>query len=210
MGLMDLIWYGQQAKLKLFLLWILALFVSSVVRFVKLWWRIARHSGMRLSVDEIVRGNFEPDLLATIALAKPSPCDADLEKSTKFEGDGGDLGVERSLYLLRAADIRFLFLWERYYAVVRSSKWAGSLTCLLSLIMVIYGVFPTYSRYHNDTNLDGTTSFLLAAEQLTTTLAFGLFLAAILYVGASHFERLLMQRKACWNYFSSKMKNDLS
>jgi len=83
-------------------------------------------------------------------------------------------------------------------------------TFLLSLVMVAYGAFPTYSRFYNNSNRPGSLCLFLTVEQILLLLALGWSCCAMLYLASSFFERALAHRKAGWRYFCESLRNESS
>jgi hypothetical protein len=188
-----------------------AVVLISVVRFVRLARRLSRYSGERILAENIVKGEADPDLLAASALASRVPSKTIPEKRANSESSTERASVEKALYILRVAESRFLYLWERCYADMESTKRASLLTLLLSFAMVTHGAYPIfYYGCYNDGKVTGYDCLFRTAEQLIVTLGFGLSLGAMLYLGSSFIERKLADRKTCWKYFCSRLKTELS
>jgi hypothetical protein len=201
-------WVLEPFSTKLFLLGMLAVGLISLVRFVRLARRF-RSRELVLPVT-VVRGEADPDALAQSALECAAWCNA-VSKS----GTISELGTERAdggaiLSVLRLAESRFLYLWERCYADVESTKRASLLTFLLSLATVAHGATSTYFGICEDSNLTQVVCLYQTLDQLLVTLALGLSLCAVLYLVSSFFERKLSDRRTCWKYFCSRLRAELS
>jgi len=210
MNRMGLLWFAQPLSVKLFLLGVFTVVIASIVRFVRLARRLSRYSGEQILPANILKGEADSDLIAESALARPVPCNIVLEKRAKSESSPDKTGAEKALNILRVAEIRFLYLWERCQAEVESTKRASLLTLLLSFAMVTHGAYPILHDACYVNNNIGYDCLFRVAQQLTVTLAFGLLLCAMLYLGSSFFERKLADRKICWQYFCSRLKNEMS
>jgi hypothetical protein len=202
-------WYGTPFGPKLLLLGLFGLACIQMVRFVILGLRLYSFTGKPVSPENVAGWVLDPDLLARAALTNRPLFSALAEKLPTTEPCTDRPAVEKALYTLRAAENRFLFLWEQCYADVASTRRAGRLTVLLSLVMIAYAAFPTYSLAYNNTNRPGFLAMLLTADELLALLALGLSLAALLYSISSFFERALAQRMARWKYFSATARNEL-
>lgn len=208
MNRMDLLWFAQPPSVKLFLLGLLAVAIISVVRFVRLARRLFRYSGDAILPENITRGSADPYLLAECALAKRTPCEMFLD--TSAHPGSFTANAERVFYILRAAETAFVYQSERCDADVGSTRSASLLTLLLSFAMVTHGAYTTLHDACNNNNSSGYGCVFRTCEQLIVTLAFGLLLCAMLYLCSSFFERKLADRKTCWKYFCSRLKDELS
>lgn len=209
MGPLDRLWIAQPPTVKLFLIGQFALFVISLVRFVSVHRRVSRPSDKPIDRERIAKGEFAPELLAEFALGSRVLCKTVRANTGEAECIERSVRVEKVLYNLNAADIRFRYLWERCRIDVRSAKRAAVAIYLLSFLTVAYDFTPTFNWYFNDRNVTGSFAFLATADQLTLTLAFGLFLGAMLYLGSSFFDRRLAERNACWSYLCATLKHQL-
>jgi hypothetical protein len=183
----------------------LALVLTSAVRFVESARRLYRYSGETILPENVLNGEADPDALAGHALASRALCKSVLGKSANREVAEERASAEKVLRILRLADCRFLYLWEGCYEDVESARRAGTLSCLLSVTMVAFAAFPTFRRYV----FNRGAYPLLAVEHLLVLLAIGWSCCSALYFASSFFERKLADRKICWNYFCSRLKNEL-
>jgi hypothetical protein len=197
----------QPMGVKLFLLGLLVVTLISVMRLGRLARRLYRYSGGRILPENIVKEEVEPDLLAASALASRVSNRTALERQVDSGSSAEGVGAEKVLQVLRAAEIRFAYLWERCSADVESTKRASLLTFLVSLAMVAYGASPTYYLYFNNGNLPGSYCLFLTAQQLLALLALGWSCCAALYLTSSFFERALADRKTSWKYFCATLRN---
>ena len=207
---MDFLWIAQPPSVKLFLLGLLTAVIISLVRFVRLARRLSQYTGRPISPEDILKGDADPDLLAASALANRVPSETVPEKSVHPGASTDKASAEKALHILRAAETKFLYLWETCHADVASTRRASVFTCLLSIAMVAHGAYTVFEERCANNNNSGLYCLVPTAEQLVVTFAFGLFLCAMLYLGSSFFERKLAHRKACWNYFSSRLRNELT
>lgn len=202
---LDLSWGAQLTLVRLVLLSQLALILICVVRFIRSGRFLYRFSGDSILMDHVLRAEADPDLLAAYALARRLSCKA-VDRRANPEPSKSQARVDKVLLILNAAESRFLYLWENCYADVESAKRASLLSFLLSVIMVSYAAFPTYSRYV----LNKSAQPLLATEHLLLLFTLGCSCCAVLYFASSVFERKLTKRKTCWTYFCSRVKGELS
>lgn len=203
-------WVMQPMSVRLFLLGLLGVIIISVARSGRLARRLYRYSGEPTSPENIVNGKADPDRLAASALAGRVLCRTGLDTRAISQPSMDRVGVGEVPYALRAAESKFSYLWEKCYSDMQSIKRASIFTFLLSLVMVAYGAFPTYSRFYNNSNRPGSLCLFLTAEQLFLLLALGWSSCATLYFASSFFERALAHRKASWKYFCESLRNELS
>lgn len=203
-------WGSQPVVVRWVLFSQFALVIIAAVRFVKSAGRLYRYSGERILPETVLKGQANPDLLAASALASRALCDAVLQKraSPQFPKEGAS--TEAILHILRTADSRFGYLWETCYADVESARRASLLTFLLSLVLVAYATSPIYFGCWNNSKLTGSTCVFLTVWNLLVFVAIGWSCSTVLYLASSFFERKLANRKTCWQYFCSRLKNDLS
>ncbi|MGO9011265.1 MAG: hypothetical protein ACLQPN_14275 [Bryobacteraceae bacterium] len=203
-------WGEEPAVVKLILLGLFAVVLTSAIRFSRLVRHLYRYPGEPISREKIARGEAEPGSLATYALGSRAPLAAVPEKCF----DSGALAErpvpERTLYGLRAAEATFLYLWEGCSADVESTKRASLLTFLLSLAMAAFDASPTFDRYFNSGKRTGSTCLFLTVEHLLALLALGWSCCATLYFASSFFERALARRKAGWKYFCAGIRHEVS
>jgi hypothetical protein len=208
--MIEFLWNMQPSYFRLFLLVLCATGVISFVRSVRLARSLYRYSGDRTLPEHAIKGEPDPDLLAASALASQSRCQAadGRSMSSGFLSDRSN--AKRVLYVLRVAESRFQYLWEKCYADAESIRRASLLTFLLSLVVVTYGVSPTFNDFHNGSRLTGGECLYLTLFEQFTRLAIGLSLSTALYLVSGFFERKLADRKTCWNYFCSRLKIEMS
>jgi len=208
--LTDSLWFAQPVVVRSILLGVSGVILTSVMRCWRLARCLCRYPGESVSPERILRGEADPDLLAASALASRMGRESLAGKRATSGGPIGRPSVETALRSLGVAESRFLYLWEKCRIDVESVKSASLLTLMASIAMVTYGAFPTYAECFNNSNLPGSYCLLTAAQQLLGLLAFGISACGMLYGVSSFFERKLADRKACWTYFCSKLRNELS
>jgi hypothetical protein len=203
-------WLRQPLVVKSLLLALCVVAVIAVVRFGRLARQLYRYPSESPLPEDIVRGEADPDLLAASALASRALCKAALAERTNCASATESATPRNALYVLRVAESRFQYLWERCSADVVSTRRASVFACAMSVVMVAYGASPVYHGYHNNSKLTGYYCLFLTAEQLLGTLGFGLLLSAVLYLASGVFERTLAERMTSWKYFCARLKNELS
>ena len=166
--------------------------------------------GKRFLPEDVLTGGVDSDRLAASALANRLPCRALLQKGAdlEFSREAADPG--KVFYTLGVADSRFLYLWERYRADVDSARRAALLVFLLSMVAAAYSAFPIYFGHFNNNTHGGFWSAFWTVKDLFMLLGYGWSCCAVLCLASSFFDRALANRKACWNFFCSRLKNELS
>jgi hypothetical protein len=203
-------WGAQPTIVRLVLLGQLALVLISVVRFAKSAGRLYRYSGERILPESVFKGETDPNLLAGSALAGRVPSKTVQGSRANPEPSGGSPSEAKALGILRAAECRFLYLWERCHADVESAKRASLLIFLLSLVMVAFAPAPIYFGCWNNSKLTGSTCMFRTVWHLLVLLGLGWSCCAALYFASSFVERALAYRKSGWEYFCGTMRNELS
>jgi hypothetical protein len=151
-------------------------------------------------------GIVTPELLVESGLTNKL-CDAPSATNGDPERHSPLASVPVPLPLAHAAENRFAYLWEGYYAEVRSTKSLAVLTLLLSLLVVSYGAHPTFLYELNNRNITGMQALVYAAFRLLDRFARGLLVCTALYGAAIFFEGVLLQRRRRWNHFCGWLRN---
>jgi hypothetical protein len=76
--------------------------------------------------------------------------------------------------------------------------------------MVAFAPAPIYFGCWNNSKLTGSNCMFGTVWHLLVLLGLGWSCCAALYFASSFFERALAYRKAGWEYFCARMKNELS
>ena len=210
MNQIDYLWKAQPPTVKLFLIALSTVFIISLVRFVRLARILSRSSGERILPENIVNGKVDPDRLAAALLANQELCNSLIGACEGALADSDRANTGSALRILRTAENRFLYLWEQCQTEMGSIKRASLFCVLLSAAMVTYAAFPVLMGNCNNHNAGGYSCVVVTAVELSVTLAFGLLLSALLYMGSSSVERKLDHRKASWKYLCSLLRNGLS
>jgi hypothetical protein len=203
-------WGAQPTVVRLILLGQLALVLISFVRFAKSAGRLYRFSRKPILPDSVIEGEIDPNLLAASALAGRALSKTVQGSRANPESAEGRASAAKALGILRAAECRFRYLWERCHADVESARRASLLTFLLSLVMVAFAPAPIYFGCWNNSKLTGSTCMFATVWHLLVLLGLGWSCSAALYFASSLFARALACRKAGWEYFCARMINELS
>ena len=169
----------------------------------------------RVAIERVLDGAMSADELARAALANrvsPDPLSEDhlvqLRSSPRAE-------VDTALRTLRAADVRFEYLWRRMKIRVSSTWNLMRLTVLAAGFITAFGFFPQLSA-----NLYGSRGSVIIAGLdkalyevgiwAMAQLALGFAVAGVLCVVAMVFDGMLQRRLASWKYFCATSRDALS
>ena len=134
-------WYREPDGVKLLVLTLCAIALLSAYRFARLSRRLYGYLGKRIGPESLLEGDAAPSLLAAGALANRVAWDEGwarrLTSLSRKEAEG-----KKVMYVLGAADAKFLYLWEQCYADTVSARRACLVTVLLSALMLSYGAVP--------------------------------------------------------------------
>jgi len=203
-------WVMEPEGVKLLILGAVGVVSLSVVQSARLARRLYRLTRSGVSPESIGRPGADPDVLAAFALAGRVWGGAALGSRADIESSLRAADSERILSILRATNDKFLLVWERCHADLVLIKRSSVFVLLLSSIMVLYGACQTYNDFFNGSNRTGAYCIFLTVDEVFRTLALGLSCCAVLYLISSFLERTLADRRSSWNYFCSKLKNELS
>jgi len=192
-------------KVLLIILFLITL--TSIVRSVRLAHRLYHSSCKPILLDDIFKRTVDPNVLALSALANRLPLNGIVQEAVKSEPTAASANSQDVLYVLQVSDGKFRYLWERSQADVESNRRAGVLVLLLSFVMVTFGAVPAYLFFYNNSNRTGLQSLLLAIDQLLTLLGLGLSLYTMHYFVSSRLERALATRMSTWKYFCTTLKS---
>jgi hypothetical protein len=201
------LWVSEPWHGRLFNLYLTVVSCVLIVRSQRLAWRLYSFSSRkRFSLANIGAGIVTPEFLAESGLTNklcdaPSVENGDRERPTPLAPE------PMPLPLVHAAENRFAYLWEGYYAEVRSTKSLAVLTLLLSLLVVSYGAHATFLYEFNNRNITGMQALVYAGFRLLDRLARGLLVSTALYGVAIFFEGALIRRRRRWNHFCGWLTN---
>lgn len=190
--------------IKLFLIVFCFLIFRSVLDFARLTRRHFRHHGNFPEAERIVKGTAAPDLIAAFATSSRVLGAIGLDKFLLDHKPDAEAD-EQTTTMLRRADARFAYLWERCNADLESAKTTARLILPLSIAMVGFGGFGTVNYL---CDRDGASAFqcvVQTVDQLLLLLALGAMLCSLIYGITSLFARALQKRKASWRYFVSRL-----
>jgi hypothetical protein len=179
------------------------LLVITAFRFFRLTLRLYSWTFRRTIVmSEVQEGSADPEPLARFALASGSLPEC-IELGVPELSDRNAVAG-----MLRLAELRFAFLWEACMADVESGSRASIVLLLLSVSVVGFNGIHTYLWYCEGRNVSIPWCVFQVGNHLIWSFALGVAVSAIVYIVATLFHRVLKRRKAAWDYFSSKVKED--
>jgi hypothetical protein len=204
-------WAVEPLHVRLFILYLFVAVIVTIVRSLKLTRRIytlQKRNGV--SLRDISHGGISANELAQFALTnrllvEPSPFVGDYGS-----GDAETSGEKPTLRTLQIADTKFRYLWQLGSVDVAFMKKLVRLTLLLSLLLVVYGAFPTWSEEFNDHNVTGTVALHRAAGDLLARVTIGVTVSVLIYMVSILFDGSLRRRKTRWRYFYESSRNALS
>lgn len=200
-------WAELPASVHLLLGGLSIVFVISLFRFGRLTRYLYRTPDGLVSPEGVVKGESDPDLLAASALASRVPCDDVLQRCSSPEAFTDKVSAQEAIFALKNAENRFLYLWAICHSDVGSIRRASMFSVLLSALMLVFGAWPIYRMYSNESRLSDPVPETVL--QLLAVLKVGLLVSAILYLGSNFFDRTIANRRTCWIYFSERLKNHL-
>ena len=204
--LVEVLWGGQLAVVRLVLFAQIALVLIHAARFVQSVRRLYGFTGDVILAEDILKGEADPDQLAALALGNGLTRKAILEYRTNSERSKGIAAGNNGPRVLRAAEGRFLYLWGTCYADMEAAKRASVFSFLLTLVLIAYATLPTFERHITDK----AAYPLQAVAHLLSVLTFGWSCCTVLYLISSLLARKLAERKTCWRYFCSILRNEMS
>jgi hypothetical protein len=110
---------------------------------------------------------------------------------------------------IRQVDCRFLYLWEMCAARVASLKRLALLTFLLTAFVFVTLMANLLAQVGTE-KIVGTGFLAWRIAESLAPLALGILVFAVLYATCGFFEGVLQRRRASWNYFIERAKNQAS
>ena len=199
-------WTAEPLHVRLFVVYLLLLSCVMAVLILKLVRRFFPLPGRKISLKHIREGAVDPDLLAESALANNLACDIPLNSGAPSLV----ASKEATVRLMRLADFKFQYLWEGCRDDVALIRRLALLTLLLSLLIIVYGTFPTWGDEFNNASITGYVALFRTVSQLLERLALGLAASVILYAISICFERVAMHRRTLWTYFRSRCEAEIA
>jgi hypothetical protein len=201
--------------------WALVVIVAiAVLRAALLSWRlIGRVRWRRVPLDDVLHGSAVADDLARAALANRVSQKSPSEESLAQVRADSRVDLDTALRTLRAADLRFDYLWRRLAVDVSLMRSLTRLALFAAAFMTVFGFVPSWTYFVVDNATDATIGGLPASnvwalfralEGIRVRLMVGLGVAGGLCLVAMVFDGLLQQRLASWKYFCATVRNALS
>jgi hypothetical protein len=204
-------WAAQPTHVRLFIVYlIVAACITTILslRLVRRLWT-TRRPRMQISLQDICDGVIGADLLAQSALSNGVVYES--SGGLGVSGQAASAKITRNEFLrtVQAAESRFSYLWDMCYVDVESLKKVATFTLLLSFLVVVYGAFPTFRDFCNNSKLTAVSCLVSAIELLLARFALGLSFCAALYLISCSFDLVMVRRKTRWTYLSALLKSEL-
>lgn len=161
--------------------------------------RLYSFSRRPINPDSAWSKGIDPEVIVRFALAGRLPnrdgLKPECDPSQRAAGDRAN-----SIRALRMLDMRFQDLWRECKSDVDSATSASLVMFFLSLLVVAYGAYPTFSWYFNDTNRTAEVSLFWTMRSLLRVFSRGCLGCTLLYFLSSLLDRTLKSRRRLWSY----------
>ena len=195
----QLTWEVQPTHVRIFLLYLIAIMLWAAWVSFRLIRRLFHLGGRQnISIQMLSKGELSGVDLAQSALQNRNRYAELGEQAPAAEPQAGTCD---SNFVLHVADSYFCYVWERLSIQVYMLRRVAFLTGLLAIWIIIYGAFPTFWDFRNNSSLLPFDCLVLTLEQLCGRLALGLFVCIILYGTSLLFRQMLGSRKSLWTYY---------
>lgn len=170
-------WYAR-----LYILFLLVLLVSMIVRFLRIVWRTRRKLKSEIATVPSAKGCAEAALRQTY-----------------------DRALSDDPNMMDEATAEFDYLWHQLHSrVIAMTRWVR-LTLLITSLVFSWQVAQTgyaisTSKYFGNAVIGPTM------VELGSQIGLGIFVCTVIYVMTFHLQRVLENRRAQWNYFSVRQR----
>lgn len=206
----QLAWAAQPTHIRIFLIYLFVVICITAVQLLRLvlvlGWTASRK---RISVDAILDGSVTYNVLCEAGFAKRLQFSEKEQRRIK-ELRASQEKSNMALNVIRAAEPEFAYLSRQSQIRVQLLKFLFQLTLLLSIIVVIYGAYPTWLALYNDGERTGVGALVETGRLLSDRLLVGLLVSAVLLISYGCCERALVIRRAKWSYFVHACKDELT
>ncbi len=205
----QLTWSAHPTHVRLFLIYLFIVICATAVQLLRLsitlgWTRNRR----QVSLDTILDGSVDHDLLCQAGLANRVQASA---KKLSAEDRAARRGKSSmALNVIRAAEWKFAYLWQRFQNQIQLLRVVIQLTVLISVLIVIYGAYPTLLDVYGHSHLTGLGALIETVRLLSTRLLMGLSVSALLLIAYGCCEHTLSARRLTWKYFINTSKDELT
>jgi hypothetical protein len=179
MPLTPLIWKIEPPHARLFFLYLLGVGCFTVWQSIRLKLRLAALQ----------------KLIGTVPAKKATLTSSHGDGSSTADHKAADVQAFRPV---QSAEREFSILYEMCDADVASINRSATLTFYLSLLVIVYGAFPTWTFEYTTSTLTGTAAWHKATEILLARLTLGLTMTTLVYAVSSFFAGALSRRKIKW------------
>jgi hypothetical protein len=173
-------WAIEPLHVRLFVLYLLGAGCFTLWRSVNLMRRL-------FSIDRVTKAALRND----VSLG-PRPGERSSSTEPKTVGSVDVFRREQ------AAECEFSVLSEACDADIASINRLVTLTLYLSLLVVVYGAFPTWADEFNNSKVTGNMALHSAVEKLFARFTLGLSTSILLYAASSFFVGNLARRRIKW------------
>ena len=203
-------WHTQDEYVRLFFIYLFAALITSVSRALKVSLRyFSLSKSQAVSLDTLCDGSSDAIMLADSALRNRLLYVPRTDIRDHANTSAG-LAERLALRTADSADSRFLYLWEKSCATVKSLRRLALFTFLLSCTLLSYRLSLLL---HGEFASEGKSSvFVLMLQhiaQLFAVFFLGLLVATFLYALSSVLIGALRRRKIAWQYFYARVRSDL-
>jgi hypothetical protein len=199
-------WAAQPTHVRIFLLYLMAITFWAVWVSFRLIRRLQSVGGPKtVSIQILSNGEFTSFDLAEFALQNRNRY-VELEKPPLATEHGSRKG--ESDVVLHLADSYFRYLWGTLSIHVYTLKRVAFLTGLFSIWIIVYGAFPTFWDFRNNSSLLPSDCLVLTLEQLCGRFALGMFISVSLYAVSVFFSQTLASRNSLWTYYHRLVVQD--
>jgi hypothetical protein len=112
------------------------------------------------------------------------------------------------LPVVRQAELRLLYLWETCSAEVASLKRLVPLTCLLAVFLLVSRTIDIAGEVAIR-KIAGIAFLAGRIAEGLVSCALGILVWALLYAACGFCEGVLQGRRAAWNYFCARVRNQV-
>lgn len=192
-------WSVEPTHVRLFVIYVVAVGCFVAVRSIQLARRLYRPPGAEsLTVEAFLDSGATTDRIATAALSGGIRCKSNVQRRDTQQNECQIATTEESTQRFQEVESEFLTRLEVCEADLASMRRLVPLTIGLSIFVVVYGAFPTWTDEFNNSRLTGNVAACMASERLFARFAIGLGVSIFIYTAYSFFTGTLSRRRIHW------------